>query len=159
MPDVRADCKTCKANRGELQAPGGVIHRDELWQLEHMLEPLPMAGWLIAKPRRHVTAFSALTDDEAATFGPLVRRTMAALERVTGAEKVYLCLFAEAAGFVHLHFHLIPAMREWTREQRGPAVFDLIGEATRRGNLVDPADAAAIADRVRAALADRASRD
>ena len=152
MSPSDVECKTCKANRSELVAPGGVIHADELWQVEHMLEPLPMAGWLIVKPLRHVTAFADLTDDEAATFGPLVRRVMAALQRVTGAEKVYLCLFAEASGFVHLHFHLIPAMREWTREQRGPAVFELIGDAMRRGNLVDPAVAASLADRVRTEL-------
>lgn len=149
-----SDCKTCKANRGELAAPGGVIHRDELWQIEHTLQPLPMAGWLIAKPLRHVTAFGDLTEEEATTFGPLMRRTMGTLQHVTGAEKVYLCLFAEAPGFVHLHFHLIPAMAEWKREQRGPAVFELIGEAMRRGNLADPALAAGIADRVRAALAE-----
>ena len=152
MTPSDVECKTCKANRGELEAPGGVIHTDELWQVEHMLEPLPMAGWLIVKPLRHVTAFADLTDDEAATFGPLVRRVMAALQRVTGAEKVYLCLFAEAPGFVHLHFHLVPAMREWTREQRGPAVFELIGEAMRRGNLVEPSVATALADRVRTEL-------
>jgi diadenosine tetraphosphate (Ap4A) HIT family hydrolase len=80
---------TCKANRGELRAPGGVIHNDALWQVEHILEPLPMLGWLIVKALRHVTAFADLTDDEAATFGPLVRRSMAALQRATAAEKVY----------------------------------------------------------------------
>lgn len=152
MSDPDATCKTCQANRGELQAPGGVIHADDLWQVEHMLRPLPMVGWLIVKPLRHVTAFADLTDDEAATFGPLVRRVMGALQRVTGAEKVYLCLFAEAPGFVHLHFHLIPAMAEWTPEHRGPGVFDLIGEAMRRGDLVEPLAAAALAERVRAEL-------
>lgn len=144
---------TCKANSGELSAPGGVIYRDALWQVEHILQPIPMLGWLIAKPLRHVTAFADLTEDEATTFGPLVRRVMSALQRVTAAEKVYLCLFAEAPGFVHLHFHLIPAMAEWTAEQRGPAVFDLIGEAKRKGDLADPERAGEIARRVRAELA------
>lgn len=146
---------TCKANRGELSAPGGVIYRDALWQIEHILQPIPMAGWLIAKPLRHVTSFADLTEDEAAAFGPLARRTVAALQRELDAEKVYLCLFAEAEGFVHIHLHLIPAMREWSKEQRGPAVFDLIGAAKRSGDLADPARAAQIAARVRADLAPR----
>lgn len=153
MPDVVPECKTCKANRGELAAPGGIIYEDALWRIEHILEPVPMAGWLIAKPLRHVTSFGDLTEAEAVAFGPLMRRAMSSLQRVVGADKVYLCLFAEAEGFVHIHFHLIPAMPEWTSAQRGPAVFDLIGQALRRGDLVDPAGAAAVADRVRAALA------
>lgn len=152
MTAAQQTCMTCKANSGELSAPGGVIHRDALRQIEHILQPIPMLGWLIAKPLRHVTAFADLTEEESLAFGPLMRRTMAALQRVLDAEKVYLCLFAEAPGFVHLHFHLIPAMREWSTEQRGPAVFDLFGEAKRTGDLTDPAMAIAVAEHVRAAL-------
>ncbi len=144
---------TCRANRGELRAPGGVIYKDRLWRIEHILEPIPMAGWLIAKPLRHVTTFADLTAEEAAVFGPLMHRAMGALQLLLDAEKVYLCLFAEAAGFGHIHFHLIPAMRGWTAQQRGPAVFELIGEAKRRGNIADPSLAVAIADGVRRSLA------
>jgi diadenosine tetraphosphate (Ap4A) HIT family hydrolase len=129
-----------------------VIYEDALWRIEHILEPIPMAGWLIAKPLRHVTTFADLTAEEAAAFGPLMHRTMGALQRVLGAEKVYLCLFSEAEGFVHIHVHLIPAMRDWTAAQRGPAVFELIGEAKRRGNLVEVAGAAVIAERIGAEL-------
>jgi diadenosine tetraphosphate (Ap4A) HIT family hydrolase len=146
-------CMTCAANRGELKAPGGVIYEDALWRIEHILEPIPMAGWLIAKPLRHVTTFADLTPEEAAAFGPLMHRTMGAMQRILDAEKVYLCLFSEAEGFVHIHVHLIPAMRDWTAAQRGPAVFELIGEAKRRGNLMDTSKAAAIADRMRTELA------
>ncbi|MGH7763205.1 MAG: hypothetical protein ACREOM_02155, partial [Candidatus Dormibacteraceae bacterium] len=49
-----ATCGTCRANRGELPAPGGVIHQDEHWRLEHIIPPLPMAGWLVLKPLRHI---------------------------------------------------------------------------------------------------------
>lgn len=147
------DCGTCRANRGEIVAPGGVIHEDPLWRIEHILRPIPMLGWLIAKPIRHVTSFAALTSQEAASFGPLIHRTTRALQRIMDAEKVYLCLFAEAEGFVHIHFHLIPAARGLPIGRRGPAIFDLIGEAKREGDLADPTAAAAIADRVRAALA------
>lgn len=146
------DCLTCAANRGELKAPGGVIYEDGLWRIEHILEPIPLAGWLIAKPLRHVTSFPELTDEEAAAYGVVMHRAARALQKVTDAEKTYLCLFAEAPGFVHIHVHLIPAMRDWPPERRGPAVFDLIGEARRRGDLADRADAVAIAARVRSLL-------
>ncbi len=147
------ECLTCAANRGELKAPGGVIYEDEMWRIEHILAPIPMAGWLIAKPRRHVTSFAELTPREAAAFGPLMHRTTGALQRLLDAEKVYLCLFSEAEGFVHIHIHVIPAARGLPAERRGPAVFDLIGEAKRNGDLADPAEAAAIAGRVRIELA------
>jgi hypothetical protein len=35
-------CGTCRANRGEIPAPGGVIHQDALWRLEHIFEPIPI---------------------------------------------------------------------------------------------------------------------
>src|SRR5438067_10442513 len=121
-----ADCGTCRANRGELPAPGGVIYSDRLWQLEHMIRPIAMAGWLILKPKRHVESIAALTKGEARTLGPLVTQISRALERATGAKKVYIGLFAEARSFAHIHIHLIPRPRRLPARLRGPLIFELM---------------------------------
>lgn len=145
-------CGTCRANRGELAAPGGVIYQDALWRLEHVIEPLPLAGWLVLKPLRHVEAFADLTPDEAATFGPLVRRVTAAMTDALHPAKVYLCQFSEARGFAHIHFHLIPRFAETPPERRGPDVFTLLSEASREGRNLVPVEAA---ERAAAAIRER----
>lgn len=117
-----ADCGTCRANRGDLRAPGGVVYQDPLWRVEHKLEPLQIAGWLVAKPLRHVTAFAHLTEDEAGSFGPLMRRVMSALTDVVSPAKVYLLLLAEQEGFEHIHFHLIPRRVDIPPKHRGIAI-------------------------------------
>lgn len=91
-PSAQEACGTCRTNRGELRAPGGVLYEDALWRIEHLLEPVPFAGWFVLKPLRHVEAFSQLTLGEAASFGPLVRRIAAAVEAVLAPAKLYVCL-------------------------------------------------------------------
>lgn len=133
-------------------APGGVVYQDDLWRLEHLLEPVPLAGWLVLKPLRHVTSFADLTTPEAAAFGPLVHRVTQALTQVVRPAKVYVCLFAEMEGFAHIHFHLIPRGHDVPPEARGPGIFKWLARAGVEGNLVDPNEAASIAIRVAALL-------
>ena len=104
----RQECLTCLLNQGEGKSPGGVIYQDSFWRLEHVLEPIPMVGWLILKSLRHVEHVADLTDEEALSFGPLTRRITRAMREVLRPEKIYLSLYAEAPGHAHLHVHLIP---------------------------------------------------
>ena len=144
----REGCLTCRSNRGEIMAPGGVIYEDALWRLEHSHEPIPMIGWFILKPLRHVEAFAHLTPDEAASFGPLVRHITGAMTEVLAPARVYVCLFAEAVS--HVHFHLIPRDPGMPREHWGPGVFDLLSAASDQGRSLADVEAAA-----RAAMAIR----
>lgn len=72
--EVSVACLTCRITRGELPSPGGAIYEDNLWQMQHDIEPISLIGWLILKPLRHAEAFAELTVREAAMFGPLTRR-------------------------------------------------------------------------------------
>jgi len=146
--DVAA-CVACRANRGELPAPGGVLYEGDGWRLEHTFEPIPLVGWLVLKSLRHVETFADLTRDEAAAFGPLTRRVVAAMEDVLAPVKVYLSLYAE--GCAHLHVHLIPRYEETPPGRRGPGIFAYLHEASTQGRNVADVDAAE-----RAALAIRA---
>ncbi len=108
-----------------------------------------MLGWLIAKPLRHVTSLAELTDSETSALGPLLRRIAGALDQVLRPVKVYSVLFAEAEGFAHIHFHLIPRATNLPAELRGPAVFQLMAKAHAEGNLADPLEAARVVARIR----------
>ena len=78
-------------------------------------------------PRRHVTAIDQLTVGEAADLGPLLRALTAALREVLGCSKTYVALFAEAEGFAHVHFHVVPRQPDLDPGLRGPRVFGLLG--------------------------------
>jgi diadenosine tetraphosphate (Ap4A) HIT family hydrolase len=128
-----------------------VIYEDALWRLEHVMRPLPMAGWLILKPLRHVESIAAVTPAEAASLGTLVMRTAKALERATGVKKVYVGLFAEATNFAHIHIHLIPRPARLAARLRGPLIFELL-RSDRVRDRAPLAEAEKISDAVRRSL-------
>ena len=96
------------------------------WRVAHAFGT-SLPGWLVVLPRRHVTALDELTPSEAADLGPLLREMTSALRRATQCEKTYVALFAEAEGFSHVHFHVIPRHADLDSNLRGPRVFGLIG--------------------------------
>ena len=51
----------------------------------------------------------------------------AALREVLGCGKTYVALFAEAEGFAHVHFHVVPRSTDLDQSLRGPRVFGLLG--------------------------------
>jgi diadenosine tetraphosphate (Ap4A) HIT family hydrolase len=77
-------------------------------------------------PRRHVTALDQLTVEEAADLGPL-RALTGAPREVLCCSKTYVALFAEAEGFAHIHFHVMPRQPDLDPGLRGPRVFGLLG--------------------------------
>jgi diadenosine tetraphosphate (Ap4A) HIT family hydrolase len=124
-----ADCYTCARNAEfDRLPPRELIAADDLWRVAHAFgSALP--GWLVLIPRRHVTSIAALTDAEAAALGTWQVRLSRALQQVMGCEKTYVAQFAEAAGFAHVHFHIVPRPAGLTRELRGPGIFGLLGAA------------------------------
>jgi diadenosine tetraphosphate (Ap4A) HIT family hydrolase len=147
------DCITCRANRGEVPTPGGVIYQDALWRLEHTFEPIPLVGWLVLKPLRHIENVAELNSEEAAGLGPLIQRVSAALTAELGCPKVYVCVFAEAANAAHVHVHLIARPKELPAERRGPGIFDYMRDAMRsKQSQADVGKAERLAERIRARL-------
>jgi len=144
-------CVACEANAGVRAAPGGVIHQDDFWRLEHLLSPAPLAGWLVLKPLRHCEGLEELTEEEANNLGPLLRAACTALQAATGAAKVYSIFLGESVA--HLHIHLIPRAPDHPEAFRGPRVFELLRRAAETGQGVLEGDAAAMAEAVRQRLA------
>lgn len=96
--------------------------REGGWRVAHDFNS-SLEAWLILAPLRHVHALDELTADEATTLGDLLRGASVALKAVTGCQKTYVMLFAEAEGFAHLHVHVVPRMPDQPDDRRGPAVF------------------------------------
>lgn len=104
---------------------------DEHWRVAHAFDTA-LPGWLVLLPRRHVTAVHDLTDAEAEGLGTWQVRLSRALHEVTGCTKTYIAQFAEADGFAHVHFHIVPRMSDLPQEHRGPKVFALLGQPPQR---------------------------
>jgi diadenosine tetraphosphate (Ap4A) HIT family hydrolase len=102
------------------------VYLSPRWRVAHAFGTA-LPGWLVVLPRRHVIALDELTDAEAAELGPLLREVTAALREVTRCDKTYVALFAEAEGFAHVHFHVVPRHASLDSELRGPRVFGLLG--------------------------------
>jgi diadenosine tetraphosphate (Ap4A) HIT family hydrolase len=122
-----AECKTCDNNaRLDSLPPRERIATDVHWRVAHA-NGTGLPGWLVLVPLRHVTAIAQLTDTEAAVLGHWQVRLSRALHSVTGCAKTYIAQFAEAEGYAHVHFHIIPRMRDQPAGQRGPGVFSRLG--------------------------------
>ena len=120
------DCVSCANNeRADLPARER-IYLGPRWRIAHAFGT-SLPGWLVLVPRRHTVALHDLTADEAADLGPLLRGASSALRDVVRCRKTYVALFAEAEGFQHIHFHIIPRQPALTAELRGPRVFGLLG--------------------------------
>ncbi|NUP30846.1 MAG: HIT domain-containing protein [Streptomycetaceae bacterium] len=147
--DVPEDCFTCRQEaRGIEGAPWEAISGDGYWRVAHAIGT-SIVGWLVLVPRRHVTTLAELTDDEAAALGSWQVRLSRALHEATGCVKTYVAQFAEAEGFAHVHFHVVPRPPGLAAERRGPGIF---AAASGRRPGVPEAEMDALALRLRALL-------
>lgn len=121
------DCYSCAGNAEFDRLPvRDRVASDESWRVAHAFDSA-LPGWLVLLPRRHVTSIAELTDAEAASLGTWQVRLSRALHAVTGCTKTYVAQFAEAEGFAHVHFHIVPRPPDLDQEHRGPRVFGLLG--------------------------------
>ena len=120
------ECMSCARNaRADLPARER-IYVGPRWRVAHAFGT-SLPGWLVLVPRRHTVALDDLTVDEAADLGPLLKAVSSALRDVVRCRKTYVALFAEAEGFQHVHFHIIPRQPGLEADLRGPRVFGLMG--------------------------------
>ena len=125
MPSNR-ECLSCLTNANPDLPPRERVHVGLRWRAAHAFGT-SLPGWLVVIPYRHVLALDELTPEESADLGPLLSDLTAALREVIGCGKTYVALFAEAEGFAHLHFHLIPRPPGPDTAHQGPGVFGLLG--------------------------------
>ncbi|HET8680435.1 MAG TPA: HIT family protein [Micromonosporaceae bacterium] len=126
-PSAVDNCYSCaQENQVESLPAWQRIDADDYWRVAHAVGTA-LPGWLVLVPRRHVTSVADLTDVEAAGLGLWQVRLSRALRAVTGCVKTYVAQFAEAEGFSHVHFHVVPRMADLPPELHGPKIFSLLG--------------------------------
>lgn len=106
MPDSVKGCVSCEIISGRRKEPGGTLYQDAYWHVGSVLEPVVWRGFTIVKLRRHCEHLAALTPEESAGLGPVLRAVCQALTDVLQPEKVYVCSFGE--GVRHIHFWVLP---------------------------------------------------
>src|SRR5215218_8579556 len=120
-------CSVCAEVAGRVAAPGGTVFENSWWIVAHHTGPWTDPGELIVKARRHCESLAELTPVEADALGPVLRASVAALERVVKPERVYVASYGERVR--HVHFFLLPRTR---RLPAGHVVSDLF----RRGRTL-----------------------
>ena len=104
--DNTADgCKQCK----KLAAgSAGVLWENEHYVVIHKGPPCGVVGHLLLLARRHFQGPSSMTDAEASAVGLALKRCEAALEQVTGCDRVYTAALGSATSGSHFHAHMMP---------------------------------------------------
>ncbi len=102
MQESTNDCKACRAIANP-ETPH-LVWQNELWVLRHTGAPYADLGWMTLHSRRHVPAFTLLTDEELADFGPVAKKISEAIMAATGALRVYITTMTESTPHVHAHF-------------------------------------------------------
>ena len=144
------NCLACESIASQA-APGGCIHKTEHWFVDHCIGPLGV-GTLIVKPNRHVVHVSDLRPAEAAELGVLLQQTAAVVTKLEQPEQVYVTLWSHMHALPgHIHFVVQPVTRARMEEHDGRHGLRLQVEMFDRKVEPDPAEAAAFADRARAA--------
>lgn len=122
-------CYTCERTR---QRDAGTaplwdsIYRTPYWDVAHSYNTA-LPGWLVLVVRRHIEAIDELSEEEALELGCLLRRVSIVLNELTGCAKTYVIQFAEAVEHPHVHFHVVPRMRDLPDDRRGPQIFKYLG--------------------------------
>ena len=140
-------CLACDVTAGRITPPGGTILEEGGWLLEHAISPVPLKGWLILKPKRHVEHLAALNDIEARELGPLIQKVSNAIMKALEPERVYLASFGEVVK--HVHFYFVPRYPDMPPS--GPDILARMGSGNSPW-ACDDETAADAASRVRAEL-------
>lgn len=136
---VDADCFTCRSTADPEPPDRERILRTEHWRAAHAFDTA-LPGWLILAPTAHIGSLDQLAPDAAVELGMILRDLTAALRAVTGCAKTYVLLIAEKPGFAHLHFHVVPRAPDLSDENKGPAIFGLLGVSPARQVPLDEQD-------------------
>ena len=121
MTSKKLGCPECAIIRGGLDPRGIAPVGRGVFVVHPRDEDAAVPGWIVVAPVRHVEQWDELSPRELAEIGPLLAKVTAALRAETGAEKIYVSVFAEV--LAHLHVHVIARTKDVPVESRGPRIF------------------------------------
>lgn len=104
---ITMSCFICDKHFGDYnQPPGGYFYEDAHWKVCHFPAPQSILGRIVLESKRHFLDFSEMTEEEAGSYGILVKKLYSALKQVIDAERVYSLITMD--GVPHFHVHFIP---------------------------------------------------
>lgn len=123
-------CLGCAYAKHQFSLPTGIEYEDDLFTLSQDWE-LPIQGFFVIAPKRHVEEFSELTENERKNIYEIVNYTIKILKENNVCEK-FNVIFEEKS---HRHFHIwIMPRHKWMK--------DLVGDITDNiGDIFDYAKA------------------
>jgi histidine triad (HIT) family protein len=95
------------------------VFENHLWIARHSRET-NILGYLVLEPKRHFLDLALATDEEAETFGPIMRQLVSAIKAVVKPERVYTFTLAEVVP--HFHVHIVPRTDALPRAYRGRGI-------------------------------------
>jgi diadenosine tetraphosphate (Ap4A) HIT family hydrolase len=105
-----------------------LVYVDDVWTANLVLD---VPGWIMVSANRHSGDWLwGLSDHEASTLGPLVRRLTAAAKAEADVERVYMLGFGEQ--WQHFHFMLLSRRASTPADFRGPGILAHAAELADR---------------------------
>ena len=108
-------CFICRKHNGEeATPPNGYIYEDEHWMVCHAPANLGPLGTLFIESKRHFLDYAAMTDEESASLGNVMRKIYSALRLHTEAERIYQVTLIDRVP--HFHSWLVPHRKDDTEK-------------------------------------------
>ena len=105
------NCFICRKHNGQEAAPpGGYIYEDEHWMVCHAPGKLGPLGTLFIESKRHFLDYAEMTDEESASLGNVMGKSIARSNCMHGAERIYQVTLME--GIPHFHSWLVPHRKD-----------------------------------------------
>ncbi len=145
-------CHICQSLEAPESGPTRPIWEDDLWLVRHTGKPYALPGWTTLYSKRHVAGVAHFNDEEAATFGPTLRRLELALEEVTGALRIYTAAMGESAP--HFHAHMVPKLAKMQVTCRGGTCLTFSGGLAWESSPIDEDDVIGTVDALEKRLAE-----
>jgi diadenosine tetraphosphate (Ap4A) HIT family hydrolase len=112
-----AQCPICK--RQEEEPERDIILKTDAFVVRHSSET-NILGYLVIEARRHILDLTDATDEEAVSYGALLKQVMCLIRKLNGAERIYTFSLGEAVP--HFHVHVIPRTDSLPRYYRGRGI-------------------------------------
>ena len=123
-PDITfTGCPACAYAKHEFELPCGMAFENDRFTLSQDWE-IPIEGFLIISPKRHVELFTDLEEDERNEMFSIIDKTMRVLRDNNVCEKFNVILYEGAN--THLHVWIFPR-HKWMREL-APKITENIGK-------------------------------
>lgn len=112
-----AQCLIC--TRQKQEPDKDVVLETETFVVRHSRET-NIVGYLVIEARRHILDLTEASEEEATSYGSLLKQVMALIRKLTGAERIYTFSLGEAVP--HFHVHVIPRTDSLPRYFRGRGI-------------------------------------